>query len=71
MARATMEIRGMSCGHCLNAVSRALNTLDGVKVEQVRIGAATLEYDPARVTPDAIRDAVADAGYDATVTAAG
>jgi copper chaperone CopZ len=65
MTKLNMEIRGMSCGHCLNAVSRALNTLDGVKVEQVRIGSATLEYDPARVTPEKIRDAVSDAGYEA------
>ncbi len=65
MTKMTMEIRGMSCGHCLNAVSRALNTLEGVKVEQVRMGSAVLEYDPARVTPETIRDAVADAGYEA------
>ncbi len=65
MTKLTMEIRGMSCGHCLNAVSRALNAVDGVKVEEVRIGSATLEYDPARVTTEKIRDAVADAGYDA------
>jgi copper chaperone len=65
MTKLSMEIRGMSCGHCLNAVSRALNTLDGVRVEQVRMGAAVLEYDPARTNPDAIKDAVADAGYEA------
>ncbi len=65
MTKLTMGIRGMSCGHCLNAVSRALNAVDGVKVEEVRIGSATLEYDPARVTTEKIRDAVADAGYDA------
>ena len=65
MTKMTMEIRGMSCGHCLNAVSRALNTLEGVKVEQVRMGGATVEYDPARVTPERIREAVGDAGYEA------
>jgi copper chaperone len=64
MTKLNMEIRGMSCGHCLNAVSRALSGVEGVKVDQVRIGAASVEYDPARVTPDAIKDAVADAGYE-------
>lgn len=64
MQRLDLQISGMSCGHCLNAVSKALNTLDGVKVEQVRMGAASLEYDPARVTPEAIREAVSDQGYE-------
>lgn len=63
MNRLSLEIRGMSCGHCVSAVSRALKTLDGVTVDQVKIGAATLEYDPSRVTPDAISAAVADQGY--------
>jgi copper chaperone len=67
MTKMTMEIRGMSCGHCLNAVSKALNGVTGVKVEQVRMGSASLEYDPAQVTPETIREAVADAGYEAAV----
>jgi copper chaperone len=63
MNRLSLEIRGMSCGHCLHAVSNTLNKLEGVKVDQVKIGAATLEYDPARVSPDAINEAIADQGY--------
>ena len=64
MNRLSLEIRGMSCGHCVQAVSKALTSLNGVKVNQVKIGSATLEYDPARVSPDAIGEAVADEGYE-------
>ena len=66
MTRTTLQIRGMSCGHCVKGVTKALAGLDGVQVEQVQIGSATVQYDPAKVTPDAMRDAVADEGYEVT-----
>jgi copper chaperone len=67
MKTATLQIDGMSCGHCLNAVNRALATLPGVAPEWVQIGRASVRYDESVITPDAIRDAVAAAGYRATV----
>lgn len=66
MVKLAMAIRGMSCGHCVQGVTKALESLDGVKVEQVRIGSAVVQYDPAKVTPDAMREAVADEGYEVT-----
>ena len=66
MTRTTLQIRGMSCGHCVKGVTKALAGLDGVQVEQVQIGSATVQYDPAKVTPDAMREAVADEGYEVT-----
>lgn len=69
MERLTLEISGMSCGHCVAAVSKALKELDGVNVESVKIGSATVEYDPARVTPGTLIGAIDDAGYSATEAA--
>lgn len=60
----TLEIGGMSCGHCVGAVRKALEKVPGVKVDDVQIGRATVEYDPAQVKDTAIRDAVDDAGYE-------
>ena len=34
----TLQIEGMSCSHCLNAVSRALVDLPGVEVQSLGIG---------------------------------
>ncbi len=67
MERMTLDISGMSCGHCVGAVSRALKGIAGVEVEAVAIGSATLQYDPARVSREQITDAVADEGYEAVV----
>ena len=66
MTPLALNINGMSCGHCLNAVRRALSDTPGVTVDSVRIGRADVQYDPAVTTPDKIASAVTDAGYDAT-----
>lgn len=66
MRHITLHIDGMSCGHCLSAVSQALGRLPGVEIESVRMGRAELRYDDAVTTPEAITTAVADAGYRAT-----
>jgi copper chaperone len=66
MRHITLNISGMSCGHCLNAVNQALGRLPGVEIESVRIGRADLRYDEALTSTEAITGAIADAGYQAT-----
>jgi copper chaperone CopZ len=46
-------------------VTEALGELPGVEVEQVRVGAAQLSYQPDQVSPEQIVLAVEDAGYSA------
>jgi len=65
MNKLELEIQGMSCGHCVAAVSEALGELEGVDVEAVRIGSAKLNYRPEVVSPEQIVLAVEDAGYSA------
>lgn len=64
-----MSIDGMTCGHCVRAVSQALGKLEGVQVEQVQVGSAVVNYDEARVTPARITEAVEDEGYAVTTAA--
>ena len=64
----TLHIEGMSCGHCLNAVNRALAGLAGVQVGSVKLGRADLRYDEDVTDPARIEAAVTDAGYRATST---
>ncbi|HEU5169557.1 MAG TPA: cation transporter [Gemmatimonadales bacterium] len=69
MRTLTLHIDGMSCGHCLNAVSRALASLAGVTVDSVQIGRATVRYDESLIDPQTIETAVEQAGYPARVAA--
>lgn len=69
MERASIAIGGMSCGHCVKAVTKALEELGNVDIEQVSIGSATVSYDPDAIPVDRITQAIRDAGYEATVGA--
>ena len=62
----TLAIGGMSCGHCVAAVQKALQDLEGVDVRQVAVGQATVDLGEGRSANDVI-EAVRDAGYDARV----
>ena len=67
MEHTTLEIQGMSCDHCVQAVSRVLERVDGVTVEHVEIGWADVSFDPERTSADAIVEAVSSHGYQASL----
>ncbi len=67
MASLTLSITGMSCGHCVSAVSTALKGLEGIVAADVRIGSATVDYDDAKLSPAQVAQAVTEEGYVATV----
>ncbi len=68
MSKLTMEITGMTCGHCVAAVQRTLKGLDGITAQDVRIGSADVEFDEGRVNAAQIADAIADEGYTVVAT---
>jgi len=63
MVTLTIPITGMSCGGCASSVRNALTAIPGVIDAQVKVGAATVSYDPALTDPDALKQAVTRAGY--------
>jgi copper chaperone CopZ len=63
MERLRLSIDGMSCQHCVRAVTEALQQVPGVQVEHVEIGTAVVDYEPGQATEEAIVDAVNDEGY--------
>jgi len=65
MHHLTLKIDGMSCGHCVARVEKALSRLDGVNVRRVNLGSAEIGYDPARTPFERIREAIDEAGYTA------
>jgi copper chaperone CopZ len=71
MAKVTLHIEGMSCGHCVNAVNRALHSLPGVAVGTVQVGRAEVEVAEGGPTPEAIAEVVVAAGYPAVAVRAG
>jgi copper chaperone CopZ len=58
-----LTIQGMSCGHCIMHVRKALGTLNGLKIEMVEIGKALVEFDETIVTREHIAKVIEEAGY--------
>lgn len=64
----TVEIGGMSCGHCQKAVRNALESVEGVHIDEVAIGRASMHFDAAQLKATSITDAIRDAGYTIVAT---
>ena len=63
MKKETLKIEGMSCHHCVMAVQKELSKLENVKVNDVQIGSADVEFDETKVNGKAFADAIEEAGY--------
>jgi len=70
---AVLEVKGMTCGGCVAAVTRSLKGLAGVNVAQVTLKPprAVVEYDADKVGVEELTKAVTDVGFSATVQAEG
>ncbi|GGA78417.1 copper chaperone CopZ [Ornithinibacillus halotolerans] len=66
MQTTTLDVRGMTCGHCKMSVEGALNELEGVTTVEVELatGKVNVTYDEAKVTVAQLQEAVEDQGYD-------
>lgn len=61
-------VEGMSCGHCKNAVEKAVGALSGVLLAEVDLAEKTLavEFDASKITLDKIKEIVDEEGYTVT-----
>ena len=73
VSKVILPIKGMSCAVCVDAVQRALSSLDGVISASVNFATekAAIEYFPAQVGVREFRKVVRDAGYDIVETKKG
>lgn len=62
----TFPVLDMSCASCAGRIDKALNQQDGVKEASVNYAAATatVEFNPEQTTPEQLKKAIQDAGYD-------
>ncbi|MDQ1146244.1 MAG: copper chaperone CopZ [Bacillus sp. (in: firmicutes)] len=66
MEQVTLNVSGMSCGHCVKAVEGSVGGLQGVKKVDVKLdkGQVDVEFDPSVVTLSTIKETIDDQGYD-------
>jgi copper chaperone len=66
METTVLNVKGMSCGHCVKAVEGSVGELNGVKSVNVTLetGKVEVQYDPAMVNLDTIKETIDEQGYD-------
>lgn len=66
MKNAVLKVEGMSCSHCVNAVTKAVTALDGVSGVNVDLEGktVTVDFDENQITLESIGNAIEEEGYD-------
>lgn len=66
MEKVTLNVNGMSCGHCVKAVESSVGALEGVSLVKVHLeaGKVDVEYNNEAVSLDKIKETIDDQGYD-------
>ena len=60
----TLNVEGMSCGHCVKSVEDALKGIDGVQASEVEIGTVSVTYDTDRTSRQQIERVIEETGYE-------
>lgn len=64
MTTVTFQVKGMSCGHCVKSVEGALKEAGASGQVDLAGGKVTVQYDEAKVSVDALKEAIEEQGYD-------
>jgi copper chaperone len=64
MNTVTLNVEGMSCGHCISAVEGALKGLEAVGKVDLENKTVQVEFDEGKVSLDSIKNAIEDQGYE-------
>jgi len=61
----TIKIKGMSCQHCVMAVKKALNGIDGIENASVDLEAGQAVFDTTQpVDMEVVKERIKKAGFD-------
>jgi copper chaperone len=64
MATITLQVEGMSCNHCVNAVETALKEIGATGKVDLAAKKVEVTYDETALDADRIKVAIEEQGYD-------
>ncbi|GIN57299.1 copper chaperone CopZ [Lederbergia ruris] len=66
MTNKTLNVQGMSCGHCVNSIEGSVGELNGVEIVKVHLqdGTVDVTFDPEKVDLKDITEVIEEQGYD-------
>jgi copper chaperone len=57
------EVRDMTCGHCVKAITEAVKTTDARAEVRIDLASHRVEIEPGTAGTPALMDAIREAGY--------
>ena len=68
MENVTLKINGMTCEHCVRAVTSAISSISGTSDVSVSLkdGSASFSCDPAKTDMETVKAAIIEEGYTVT-----
>ncbi|WP_419960292.1 copper chaperone CopZ [Psychrobacillus sp. BM2] len=62
----SLNVKGMSCGHCVSSVENSVGKLDGVNEVKVHLdsGKVDISFEEDKVSLEVIKETIDDQGYD-------
>lgn len=66
MKNVTLNVQGMSCGHCVKTIESSVGKLEGVKKVKVQLneGLVDVEFSETQVSIEDIKKTIEDQGYE-------
>ncbi|HWR24992.1 MAG TPA: copper ion binding protein [Methanosarcina sp.] len=66
ITQGTINVEGMSCGHCQMRVKKAVEAVEGVKKADVSLQdkQVVFEYDEGKANLEKVKAAIKEAGYE-------
>ena len=66
MEQVTLNVKGMSCGHCVKSIEGSVGALDGIEQVSVNLqeGLVNISFHQDKVTIEQIKETIDDQGFD-------
>ncbi len=64
MKQIILQVEGMSCGHCVNAIETALKGIGAVGTVDLSAKKVEVSYDETKLSDAVIKEAIEEQGYD-------
>lgn len=66
MTQETIKVEGMSCGHCVMRVKKAIEAVEGVRKAEVDLPnkQAVVEYEEGKANLEKVKAVIREAGYE-------
>lgn len=64
MKHVTLNVEGMSCGHCVNTIEGTLRDMGATGKVDLAAHTVTVDYDDSKLSLESIKEAIEEQGYD-------